>query len=348
MPKACILGFAGTQLSAEEDAFFTDADPLGFILFERNCETPDQVRALTHALREISGRDDAPILIDQEGGRVARLKPPHWRKAPASAAFGALYLSDRDAAVRAVRLNARLIGTELHGLGINVDCAPVLDLPAPGADPIIGDRAFAANAETAAALGAAFCDGLHGAEVLAVIKHIPGHGRANVDSHVGLPLVTAPAVELWATDFAPFKALSGGPPPKPWAMTAHVVYEAIDRANPATLSAAVIGDVIRDDLGFDGILISDDLSMEALSGNLSARADKAMAAGCDLNLHCNGKIEEMREVAQKSPEISDEVLARLASSLGALGAADAFDPKEAREELDGLLSQSAMGEGEGP
>jgi beta-N-acetylhexosaminidase len=342
VPKACILGLGGTQLSARERAFFTETDPLGFILFDRNCRTPDQIRSLIASLREISGRTDAPILIDQEGGRVARLKPPHWRAAPPAAVFGRLHGADPDAAARAVWLNARLIGAELQGLGINVDCAPVLDLPETGADPIIGDRAFSTDAGIVAALGSAFRDGLSGSGVLAVIKHIPGHGRAGVDSHLQLPRVASPAAELAATDFAPFKALSGGPAPKPWAMTAHVVYEAIDPENPATLSASVIGDVIRGAIGFDGILISDDLSMEALSGPLAVRARKAVGAGCDLNLHCNGKMEEMHDVALESPELSKAMVAQLAQSLGALLEPEAFDPEAAVQELDALLVKAGI------
>lgn len=342
MPKACILGLGGTQLSAQERAFFAETDPLGFILFDRNCRTPDQVRSLVCALREISGRDDAPILIDQEGGRVARLKPPHWRAAPPMAVFGHLHRADPDAAKRAAWLNARLLGAELHDLGINVDCAPVLDLPESGADPIIGDRAFSTDAGAVADLGAAFVDGLNAAGVLAVIKHIPGHGRAGVDSHLQLPRVATPAAELAATDFAPFKALSGRPAPKPWAMTAHVVFEAIDPENPATLSPSVIEGTIRGGIGFDGILISDDLSMGALSGPLAARARKAVAAGCDINLHCNGKMAEMRDVASNSAELSEAVMAKLALSLGALPEAQAFDPEDGGQDLDDLLEKSGI------
>lgn len=344
MPKACILGLNGPRLSVRERAFFAEADPYGFILFERNCQTPDQVRRLVAALREISGRADAPILIDQEGGRVARLKPPHWRAAPPAAAFGELHRADAGAAARAVRLNARLIGAELFDLGINVDCAPVLDIQAPGADPVIGDRAFSDDPESVAALGRAFCDGLLASGVLPVIKHIPGHGRAGADSHVALPRVAAARDVLAATDFVPFKASSAAPASeaRPWAMTGHVVFETIDPENPATLSARVIEEVIRGDIGFDGILITDDLSMEALSGPLAARARKAMDAGCDLNLHCNGKMEEMAEVTLESPELSVSVMAKLALSLGALPAAAPLDPGKAKRELDGALAKAAI------
>jgi len=344
VPKACILGLNGPRLSGRERAFFAEADPYGFILFERNCQTPDQVRRLVAALREISGRADAPILIDQEGGRVARLKPPHWRAAPPAAAFGELHRADAGAAAKAVRLNGRLIGAELFDLGINVDCAPVLDIQAPGADPVIGDRAFSDDPVAVAALGRAFCDGLLASGVLPVIKHIPGHGRAGADSHVALPRVAAARDVLAATDFVPFKPSSGGPgsEARPWAMTGHVVFETIDPENPATLSARVIEEVIRGDIGFDGILITDDLSMEALSGPLAARARKAMGAGCDLNLHCNGKMEEMAEVALESPELSVSVMAKLALSLGALPAAAPLDSAKAKRDLDGALAKAAI------
>ncbi len=341
MVKACILGIEGTRLSQRERAFFQEADPLGFILFARNCESPDQVRGLTQDLRGISGRADAPVLIDQEGGRVARLAPPHWRAAPPAAAFGALYLEDPEAGRRAARLNARLIGAELRALGINVDCAPVLDLPGPGADPIIGDRAFAADPATVAELGGAFRAGLNDAGVLAVIKHIPGHGRADADSHLALPRVDCPREELSATDFRPFRALAQTEPPRPWAMTAHVVFEALDRERPATLSTAVIEETIRREIGFDGILITDDLSMQALEGPMRGRAAAAIAAGCDLTLHCNGKLDEMTEVAAGTPEISPRAAARLEASLGALPAPRAIDAAADGAELESLFARAA-------
>jgi len=345
VPKVCILGLGGPKLSSQERDFFAEIDPLGFILFDRNCETPDQVRTLTTALRDISGRADAPILIDQEGGRVARLKSPNWRVAPPAAVFGDLHSADPCAAARAAWLNARLIGAELHGLGINVNCAPVLDIPVFGADPIIGDRAFSTDAATVAVLGTAYLDGLCGSGVLAVIKHIPGHGRAGVDSHLQLPRVKSLYDELSATDFAPFKAMSGRPAPQPWAMTAHVVFEAIDAEKPSTLSPSVIGDVIRGGIGFDGILISDDLSMEALSDPLAVRAREAIAAGCDLNLHCNGKLMEMQDVACSSPELSEAVRGKLALSIGALPEPEAFDAGVAVEELDVLFAKAGITSG---
>ncbi|MDX1485277.1 MAG: beta-N-acetylhexosaminidase [Alphaproteobacteria bacterium] len=337
MPRACILGLEGTAPSAGESAFFAEADPLGFILFQRNCAGTEQVRGLTARLREISGRADAPILIDQEGGRVARLKPPEWRAPPAAARFGVLYRSDPSAAIRAARLNAELIGCELFDLGITVDCAPVLDLPQPDADPIIGDRAFSCDVDAVTELGAAFRDGLHAAGVLSVIKHIPGHGRARVDSHLALPRVTVSRDALAATDFAPFAALAGGPMPQSWAMTAHVVYEAIDRDRPATLSPVVVGEIIRREIGFDGILMSDDLSMRALSGPIGTRARDAIASGCDLALHCNGDMAEMEEIARHAPALSNQMTERLSQSLGALPKPQGFDRAAAVRELATLL-----------
>ena len=282
---AAIFGCADLALGDAERRFFREADPWGFILFQRNCRDPEQVRALVAALREAVGRD-APVLIDQEGGRVQRLKPPHWRQAPAAAAF-----ADRDP--EALRLNTRLIAAELAGLGLDVDCLPCLDVPAPGGHGIIGDRAFAADPAVVARLGRVVCEALLEGGVLPVLKHVPGHGRAGADSHLELPRVQASLAELQATDFAPFRALND----MPLAMTAHVVYEAIDPDAPATTSSAVVRDVIRGWIGFDGLLMSDDLTMKALSGDLGARARAALGAGCDVALHCSGVLEEMEAVA---------------------------------------------------
>ena len=288
-PSAVIFGCAGTALGADERAFFRDADPLGFILFQRNCTDPGQVRALVAELRQSVGRGDAPVLIDQEGGRVARLRPPHWRKYPSGAQIAAL----GTAAAAAARTAARLIADDLDTLGITVDCLPVLDLSIPGADAVIGDRSYGADPARVAELGRAAAEGLLAGGVLPVIKHIPGHGRATVDSHFACPVVDLPRGELDVSDFAPFGSLRD----MPWAMTAHVVYSAIDRVRPATLSPTAIGDVIRGAIGFEGVLVSDDLSMQALGGALAERARGALAAGCDLALHCNGKLAEMLEVA---------------------------------------------------
>jgi beta-N-acetylhexosaminidase len=339
VPKALIVGVSGTQLGAAERDFLKTADPLGFILFARNITAPDQVRALVREMRDCIGRKNAPVLIDQEGGRVARLKPPHWRAAPAAALFGELARHDRAAARQAVRLNAQLIGAELHALGITVDCAPVADIPAFGADPIISDRAFATDPPLVADLAQVFCEGLASVGVLPVIKHIPGHGRAGIDSHMGLPKVDAAQADLAAQDFAPFAVLARIKAPEPWAMTAHVVFEAFDKNLPATLSSIVIEDVVRGAISFDGIVISDDLSMGALEGSFEDRAAQALAAGCDLVLHCNGQLDEMKAVAKGTANIDAAVQARLDRSLGALpGEIPDFDATAALKELTGLMT----------
>ena len=302
-PLAAIFGLAGAILSDDERAFFRDADPAGFILFARNCETPDQLRRLVATLHETLGHE-SPVLIDQEGGRVARLKPPHWPAYPAAGTIAALGGAP---AREAARLGARLIADDLAALGVSVDCLPVLDLPASGADPVIGDRAYGTAPSEVAALGAAVCDGLLAGGVLPVIKHIPGHGRATVDSHHALPRVDAPRAQLETHDFAPFRALAA----MPWAMTAHILYTAIDSERPATLSARLIAEVIRGSIGFDGVLLSDDLSMAALPGGIGERAAGALAAGCDLVLHCNGAMSEMRRVAASAPPLTPAARRRL-------------------------------------
>lgn len=331
--NSVIFGCEGHALTDWERGFFADSDPLGFILFARNCESPEQVRTLVAELRDSIGRGDAPVLIDQEGGRVARLKPPHWRAAPSAARFGLLARHDRGMAEHAVRLNARLIAAELLDLGITVDCAPVLDLPTPGADAVIGDRAFGADPELVAELGRAFCDGLLTGGVLPVIKHIPGHGRARVDTHVALPVVETARTELEVSDFRPFVALSDAP----WAMTGHLVYTAIDPDNPATMSRAVIDEVIRGAIGFDGVLITDDLSMQALSGDYASRAARSLAAGCDLVLHCNGKAEEMTEVARGVGPLRAETARRLAAAAARPAAPEAMDSAALAGQLDRIL-----------
>jgi beta-N-acetylhexosaminidase len=292
-PAPVILGCAGPALLAEERTFFAELDPLGFILFARNCLDPAQTRALVASLRDTVGRADAPILIDQEGGRVSRLKAPHWRHPPPAARFAALYDRDKAIALQAINLNARLIAADLTALGIDVDCAPVLDLPAPGSHEIIGDRALGLTPEPVAALGRAFCEGLLAGGVLPVLKHLPGHGRARVDSHLELPVIEASAADLQAHDFAPFRALKD----MPWAMTAHVLCPAFDKQQPASTSKTIIAKVIRGLIGFDGVLISDDVGMEALAGSFRERTKGVLAAGCDLALHCSGKMDEMRQVA---------------------------------------------------
>lgn len=328
-----IFGCAGPRLSSSEKAFFRDADPIGFILFARNCEAPDQVRALVHDLRDAVGRERAPVLIDQEGGRVARLKPPHWRAAPPAARFGELARHDRDKARVAVRLNARLIAKELHDLGITVDCAPLLDVPVPGSHDIIGDRAFGTEPSMIAELGRELAEGLMDGGVQPVIKHIPGHGRATADSHEALPVVAASRGDLERTDFAPFRALAD----LPWGMTAHVLYTDLDPDRPATTSSYVIEQIIRRDIGFDNVLLTDDLSMKALSGGYAERTAAALAAGCDVALHCNGKMKEMRGVAEGAGTTSDAAQVRLERAEALYRPPDQIDFDEAAARLGELL-----------
>jgi beta-N-acetylhexosaminidase len=302
MPRAVVFGCAGLTLSPAERDFFAAANPLGFCLFARNCREPAQLRDLVAALRDSVGRSDAPILIDQEGGRVARLTPPHWRRIPAAGR-----LAELPEAEAAVRLAMRLVADDLARLGITVDAAPVLDLPVAGADAVIGDRAYGTEPAKVATLGLAACEGLLEGGVLPILKHIPGHGRATVDSHRECPRVATARELLDETDFAPFRALAA----MPWAMTAHVVFAAIDPDAPATLSARVVGEVIRGAIGFDGVLISDDLSMGALGGRFGERAAKAIAAGCDVALHCNGERAEMEAVAEHTSALAEAAAARV-------------------------------------
>jgi beta-N-acetylhexosaminidase len=336
-PRAAIFGLAGTTPSAGERDLFAALPPLGFILFARNCTTPAQVRRLCDDLRALVGRADAPILIDQEGGRVQRLQPPAWRAAPPMARFADLAERDEAAAIEAAWLNGRLFAAELAGLGISVDCAPVLDVPQPGADPIIGDRACGRTPEQVALIGQALASGLLDGGVLPVIKHIPGHGRASVDSHLALPVVDAPRAELERIDFAPFAALAR----LPVAMTAHVVYTAIDPDRPATESRPVIADAIRGTIGFDGLLLSDDIGMHALSGSFAERAARALAAGCDVVLHCSGALDEMRDVAAACPPLSGAAAERTGRALALAGRAEPFDDVRARGRLDHLLAATA-------
>lgn len=311
--QAAIYGPAGLELTPEERAFFRNADPAGFILFRRNCENPDQLRRLTDSLRELTGRPDVPILIDQEGGRVARMRPPEWPAFPAAERFAQLYALAPSSAIEAARSNARAIALMLRDCGINVNALPLLDVRQEGATDIIGDRALGSEPMQVAALGRAVLDGMASAGVVGIIKHIPGHGRALVDSHKELPVVPATAEEL-ETDLEPFERLASAP----MGMTAHVVYDAWDRERPATLSPIVIGEIIRGRIGFDGFLMSDDLGMEALQGDFGSRAAGVVAAGCDVALHCSGKMEEMVAVAAAAPALSDEGEARLARAMATI------------------------------
>lgn len=330
-----IFGCAGPTLSGPERDFFARVRPHGFILFRRNVQDPPQLKALVAELRAAIGNPEAPVLIDQEGGPVARLRPPHWPEFPAARRIGELAEKDLMQGLEAARLCARLIAAELHDLGIDVDCAPVADLLMAGADPVIGERAYAADPDLAGKLAWAACKGFLEGGVLPVIKHIPGHGRAPVDSHKALPVVPTPAADLQATDFAPFMKLAS----MPWAMVAHVVYPAFDAAHAASVSPAIIGQVIRGQIGFDGVLIADDVGMEALSGDLGARARATIDAGCDLTLHCSGKLDEMRLVAAALPPLDAPRLSRLAAARKMLAPPRPFDRAAAAARLDQLLGR---------
>jgi beta-N-acetylhexosaminidase len=309
--RAFIAGVAGTVLTADERAFLRDAEPWGLILFKRNIETPDQVRRLTGSFRTAVGRADAPVLVDQEGGRVQRLGPPHWPRYPAGAAYGRLYDRDPPGGLAAARLGGRLVAADLAAVGIDVDCWPLADVPVAGADEVIGDRAYGSDPDKVAAIAGAIAEGLREGGVLPVVKHIPGHGRALADSHHALPVVTADRPTLEATDFRAFRPLAG----LPLAMTAHVVFTAIDPVTPATTSVTMVREVIRGLIGFDGVLMTDDISMQALTGALGGRSRAAIEAGCDIVLHCNGSLDEMRAVAAAVPVLAGEAKRRAAAAL---------------------------------
>lgn len=334
--SAVIFGLEGTAPTPDETAFFQDIRPYGFILFARNCESPAQVKRLTASLRELVGRERLPILIDQEGGRVARLKPPHWPSFPAARRFADIYGRNATQAVRACYLNARLIAHELFLLGITVDCAPVADVPVPGAHDIIGDRAFGYNPGQVGALARAQAQGLMEGGIVPVLKHIPGHGRAFADSHEELPTVDTPLDTLRKSDFVPFTALSD----LPMGMTAHVLYTALDDKRMATLSPTVIR-FIREDIGFKGLLMSDDLSMKALGGDYTARARNVLAAGCDVVLHCNGKMQEMKAVAEGLHPLAGAALERAEAALRCIKTPPAFDVAAARRDVEQLLAKAA-------
>ncbi len=320
-------------MAAEERAFFAETRPWGFILFRRNVDSPAQVKALVDELRDSVGRADAPVLIDQEGGRVQRLGPPHWPKYPPGSAY-LKAVNDPMAARELVRLGARLIAHDLRELGITVDCVPVLDVPVPGAHDIIGDRAYAQDPATVTQLGRAAAEGLLAGGVLPIIKHIPGHGRAFSDSHHDLPVVETDLATLDAWDFAPFKALSD----MPMAMTAHVVFTAVDAKRPATTSKKGIR-LMREHLGFSGLIMSDDLSMKALSGTLTERAEQSLKAGCDVILHCNGDLDEMRKVAEGTGKLKGEAKRRAEASLARIvHTPEPLDVTEARARLEAALS----------
>ncbi len=320
-PRAAILGCAGPTLSEEETFFFEQTDPLGFILFQRNCVDPNQVKALVDSMRAAVGRADAPVLIDQEGGRVQRLGPPHWNNRPPQHLFARIAEDDRALAREAASINARLIAEDLIQLGIDVNCLPLLDVPVQGAHDIIGDRAFGMDPAIVSELGQSVITGLGAGGVTAVIKHLPGHGRANADSHLALPWVDAGKGTLRRTDFLPFKAARYAP----WGMTAHVVYEAFDPMRPATLSETMIMDVIRGEIGFQGFLLSDDISMKALSGPIEVNAAAALEAGCDAVLHCNGDMHEMYLVMRDIPEMTGIAWQRFQTGLAVRPYIDPID-----------------------
>ena len=336
MTSAFICGLAGAALTEEERAFLRQARPWGVILFRRNVESRAQLRALADSVREALGDASAPILVDQEGGRVQRLAPPHWRGYPSAAAFERA-ASGVEGAERLAWLGARLIAHDLREVGITIDCLPVLDAPQPGAHGVIGDRAYSDAPESVARIGRAAARGLLDGGVAPVMKHIPGHGRARADSHLELPVVEASRAELERVDFAPFIANAD----LPIAMTAHVVYTALDPAMPGTLSKTVIHEAIRGAIGFDGLLMTDDLSMKALQGDFRQRAEAAIAAGCDIVLHCNGDLDEARAVAEGAPVLAGRALTRAEAALEAAARIEDFNPVDGAREFDAALAMTA-------
>ena len=334
--RAFITGVSGLELSAEEREFIRTERPWGFILFNRNIDTPDQVTNLVREMRNSIGSPDAPVLIDQEGGRVQRLGPPHWPVYPAGAAFGALYDIEPELGLAAARLSARRMAADLIDLGVTVDCLPLADVPVAGADAVIGNRAYGTEPRKVAAIARAVTEGLEQGGVLPVLKHIPGHGRATADTHFRLPEVDTPKAELERTDFAAFQPLAD----LPMAMTAHVVFSALDPVHPATTSATIIEQVIRGVIGFQGLLMSDDVSMNALSGSIAERTRAIVTAGCDMVLHCNGNLDEMRAVARETPELSGTAKERAGRALASRKAPQPLDRQAARAELDALIDRA--------
>jgi len=333
MTRAFITGLAGTTFSAAELAFLREADPWGLIVFKRNIETPAQVARLTASFRDTVGRD-APVLVDQEGGRVQRLGPPHWPVYPPGAAYGRVYDRNPAMGMKAAHLGARLIAADLVAVGIDVDCLPIADVPVAGANAVIGDRAYGETPEKVSVLARAVAEGLAAGGVLPVLKHIPGHGRATADSHGDLPVVDTDRATLMATDFAAFRPLFD----LPLGMTAHVVFSAIDPLAPATTSVTLVRDVIRGTIGFDGLLMSDDISMGALSGSIEARSRAALAAGCDIVLHCNGGLDQMRSVAATVPALAGEAARRADAALARRVATAPQDPAALRAEWAALMA----------
>jgi len=336
--RAFITGVSGLELTAAERDFIRAERPWGFILFKRNVDTPAQVARLVAELRATVDEAGAPVLVDQEGGRVQRLGPPHWPVYPPGAVFGSLYDRDPELGLQAARLSNRLIAADLADLGISVDCLPLADVPVAGADNVIGNRAYGTEPAKVADIALAVTEGLEQGGILPVLKHIPGHGRATADSHFRLPTVDTAREELERTDFAAFIPLAD----LPMAMTAHVVFSALDPAQPATTSATIIERVIRGVIGFQGLLMSDDVSMNALAGSIAERTRAIVGAGCDMVLHCNGKLDEMREVASQTPELAGKALERAAKALASRKQPQPLDRRAARVELDALVQQTGM------
>jgi len=330
--RAFITGLAGLSISANERAFLRDARPWGFIIFKRNVSSPAQISELIQSFRDTVGWG-APVLVDQEGGRVQRLGPPHWAAFPPGARYGELYDREPATGIAAARLAGHLIAADLKPLGIDVDCLPLADVPVAGCDPVIGDRAYGSEPAKVAAIGKAIAEGLQAGGVLPVLKHLPGHGRATADSHHRLPVVDADRATLEASDFAAFQPLAG----LPLGMTAHVVFSAIDPVAPATTSVTMVGQVIRGFIGFQGLLMSDDVSMNALSGTIAERSRAALAAGCDVVLHCNGDLREMTAVASEAPELSGASAKRAEAALAARSAPEEFDVDSARRIFEQML-----------
>src|SRR5664280_1657805 len=337
--RAFITGLSGLTISANERAFLREAQPWGLIVFKRNINTPQQVTELTQSFRDIVGWE-APVLVDQEGGRVQRLGPPYWPSYPPGARYSELYDRELAAGLAAARLAGHLIAADLAAVGIDVDCLPIADVPVSGGDPVIGDRAYGTEPGKVAAIAAAIAQGLQAGGVLPVLKHLPGHGRATADSHAKLPIVDTDRVTLEATDFAAFRPLAG----LPLGMTAHVVFSAIDPVAPATTSVTMVQEVIRGFIGFRGLLMSDDVSMKALSGTIAERSRAAFAAGCDVVLHCNGILSEMTAVAGQAPVLAGEAARCADAALAQRKAPEQFDVDAARK----LFSQMVDADGSPP
>lgn len=332
--KSMILGASGATLTADEISLYRDERPWGFILFARNCVELPQIADLVASMRDAVGRPDAPVLIDQEGGRVQRIRPPMIERYPSAAALGEIYRQDKEKGLRAAWLMSRLHAFDLMKLGVTVDCLPVLDVPVEGASNVIGDRAYGFDPQTVASMAKAAAEGLKAGGMLPIMKHMPGHGRGMADSHHELPVVTASRTELEAHDFVPFVAMKD----ELMAMSAHIVFTAYDDRDPATISPIVIEEVIRGHIGFDGLLVSDDTSMNALKGTIGERAARIMGGGCDIVLHCNGVMDEMKAVVKEVVPLSGKALARAEAVERSFAAPDASDEHALRAEFHEMIA----------